>query len=110
MEDLYAQQAADRTSLGVFKPRNIEDLGVRDDTGGLAHPFRPDNFRGDAPPLSAFLADRVGEKRPTDARVKIQRPSVAKGATRVGQPWTYGTDATVGRTWRETGYQRCSLD
>jgi hypothetical protein len=31
MEDLYAQQAADRTSLGVFKPRRIGDLVVSSD-------------------------------------------------------------------------------
>lgn len=32
MEHLYAQQEADRTSLGVFKPRKIEDLVVSSDT------------------------------------------------------------------------------
>jgi hypothetical protein len=30
MEDLQAQQAADRTSLGIFKPRQIEDLVITD--------------------------------------------------------------------------------
>ncbi len=31
MEHLHSQQAADRTSLGIFKPKNIDDLIVRPD-------------------------------------------------------------------------------
>src|SRR5882724_8635433 len=31
MEELHTQQAADRTSLGIFKPKKIEDLVISDD-------------------------------------------------------------------------------
>lgn len=31
MEDLYEQQATDRTSLGVFKPKKVRDLKISDD-------------------------------------------------------------------------------
>lgn len=40
MEDLHARQENDRTSLGIFKPKNVQDLVITPDSGEWKASFR----------------------------------------------------------------------